>query len=247
MDEVDDPPKTLAPIWSPEPDDVRDPETPTPMSWPDPDSGPWAVMVHWREIGGRAECVGIEFWNGTMIGGDELAGRQAAPITATGLRDLRPDALIKAARQKRLDGLQSSVAALHDYLREQNLGSGRGRTAPSPFAEKGAKTVPASGPRETRHLRNRIDRLQKARPPVSGSKPRGRPAGKKWAPEHWQEVADIYREAWRDNHNPTAEVSVHFDVGYSTAATWISRCRAKGLLEPTTQGKPTAGPTKEQP
>ena len=67
---------------------------PTVMSWPDADSGPWSVVVHWREIDGRTECIGLELWHGTKVGGAGFKGRVPQPITATAMRPLRPDALI---------------------------------------------------------------------------------------------------------------------------------------------------------
>ncbi|HEX3842652.1 MAG TPA: hypothetical protein VHU85_17810 [Acidimicrobiales bacterium] len=225
--------------------DEFEPNSVTTMSWPDPDEGPWAVMVHWRDLGGRAECIGLELWNGTALQGGNIDGREPSPITATALREIRPDALIKTAREKHVQDLAGVVDALHHYLREQNISSGRGKTKASPFVGADDKRKPLAirpGAPETREIRTRIDRLNERRKWPEGGKQRGRPADKKHPPEHWERVAEVYRDAWAKGWNPTAEVEVAFGLeSYSTAATWISRCRKKGLLPETKQGKPSAG------
>ena len=225
-------------------------EPPVQMLWPDPKTGPWSVLIHWCTIAGRPECIGLDVRYGTQLDGSSLAGAKPTPITATALRDLRPDALIRAARQRRIDGLGSSVDALHAYIRTENEASGRGRTAQSPFVAAKATRAKRSKPAApaTATLRSRAKRMGEPRRWPKGSKPRGRPKGKDtYAPEHWQMVADVYRAAWTAGvRGPTGEVAEHFQIGYSTAATWVSRCRSKGLLPPTTRGKPGAGPAKEQ-
>lgn len=54
-----------------------------------------------------------------------------------------------------------------------------------------------------------------------------------------EEVARVYREAFAamPPRPPRLAVAEHFTVGPSTAATWVSKCRAKGLLGPTTRGR----------
>jgi hypothetical protein len=218
----------------------------TVMSWPDPNEGPWAVRVHWRDFDGRDECIGLDLWSGTAIEGGELQGRVPSPITATSLRELKPDSLITTARRKRRQGLEQAVEAGHRYLAEENRKVGRGQTTVSPYGKgRRVRQDPALGPPQTADLRNNVRRLAEARRWPDGSKPRGRPAGKAWPEEHWNEVATAYRTAWAAGFNPTAEVSAQFNVGYSTASTWISRCRTRGLLSPTKQGKAGTGPREQ--
>jgi hypothetical protein len=220
------------------------------MLWPDPKLGPWSVLVHWRTIDGRAECTGLDLRHGTRMDGRALPGISPTPITASAMRELRPDALIRAARARRTEGLESSVEALHRYIRDENEAAGRGRTAQSPFTtakSRGVKSEP--GAPATAALRARTSGMKEARRWPKGSKPRGRPKGTDtYSPQHWEQVAEVYREA-RNNGTtggPTIAVSEHFHIEYSTAATWISRCRTKGFLPQTTPGKAAAGPSKKR-
>src|ERR1039458_8360009 len=73
-------------------------EPPVQMLWPDSKLGPWSVVVHWRNIDGRPECTGLDLRHGTRMDGRALPATSPTPITASALRDLRPDALIRAAR-----------------------------------------------------------------------------------------------------------------------------------------------------
>jgi hypothetical protein len=78
------------------------------------------------------------------------------------------------------------------------------------------------------------------------SKPRrGRPP--EYGPEHFAEVARVYREAYADNKAPTRAVARHFSVSHSAAGKWVARCRDLGLLPPTTRGKARVIPQKNQP
>lgn len=72
----------------------------TVIQWPDPTHGPWAATVHWREIDGRLECIGLNIWHGTTVGGDSMPDRTPTPITATNLREARLHDLLAAGRRK---------------------------------------------------------------------------------------------------------------------------------------------------
>jgi hypothetical protein len=68
----------------------------------------------------------------------------------------------------------------------------------------------------------------------------GRPP--KYDLEHWQAVAQIYRDASaQSNRKPTRSVARHFKVTESAAAKWVAKCRDLGLLPKTTRGKVRAG------
>ena len=73
-----------------------------------------------------------------------------------------------------------------------------------------------------------VKRRRGGRPPIYG-------------PEHWQEVARIYTEAWAKNKTPTRAVARHWGVSESAAAKWVAKCRDLGLLPKTTKGKARAG------
>jgi len=57
-------------------------------------------------------------------------------------------------------------------------------------------------------------------------------------PEHYQQVAEVYDEAIEAGYPPTQSVAETFDVPYTTAARWVRRTRALGLLPPPAPGQP---------
>ncbi len=59
----------------------------------------------------------------------------------------------------------------------------------------------------------------------------------KYGPEHFAEVARVYREAFTRNRTPTRAVARHFEVSPTAAAKWVVRCRDLGLLPKTTRGR----------
>jgi hypothetical protein len=57
--------------------------------------------------------------------------------------------------------------------------------------------------------------------------------------EFLQEVAQVYREAYEAEQNPTAAVqAMEPYTGYSTAAAWVRQARKAGLLPPAVKGRP---------
>lgn len=58
------------------------------------------------------------------------------------------------------------------------------------------------------------------------------------APDHYEQVAEVYDEALEAGDPPTQAVAEAFDVPYTTAARWIRRCRQLGVLPPPTPGLP---------
>ncbi|MDQ1437952.1 MAG: hypothetical protein QOK43_1581 [Acidimicrobiaceae bacterium] len=57
-------------------------------------------------------------------------------------------------------------------------------------------------------------------------------------PEHYRQVAEVYDEAIDAQDPPTQSVAEAFDVPYTTAARWVRRARALGLLPPPRAGLP---------
>jgi hypothetical protein len=225
------------------PSEPTDRTSPTVLSWPDAQAGPWSVMVHWQELDGRAECVGLEIWNGTQIGGAPMAGRSASPITTSALRELRPDSMIRKARLDHARALDGAIDSLHAYQAAQNadrlkaLGQDSW-TKPSPFTKGRRKAdVSETGSRETAPLRKQSAALKKSAQWPKSANRRGRPPGPDKPPEHWQRVAEVYRLANDAGFPPTAAVAAEFDKAYSTVNKWVARCREMGLLPPTRRGK----------
>jgi hypothetical protein len=221
----------------------------TELQWPDPEAGPWFVGVHWRDVDGRPECIGMNLWRGVGVGGEEIPGRTASPITATALRELKPNALIEAARQRYSQSLQGAVDDLHRYIGKQMSAAGRGKTKKSPFASGGGQQPENSalGAPETRELRSQVRRIKGARQWPKGSSRRGRPPGVAWGPDHWERVAKLYNEAWERREPPTVAVEIGMPCATSTAVQWVHRCRKMGLLPETEQGKARGGSVRPTP
>jgi len=217
---------------------VADIHAPTLLSWPDPETGPWSIRVHWQDIDGRPECIGLELWNGSAIDGGAAEGRTPAPITATGLRGLKPDALIQAARHQYVQEIEAIAAGFDRSIAAGNRKAGRGRTKRSPYAAKDVPlTAGTAGAPQTQALRQKAQNAKLPRKAAKGSKRRGRPPGATYPPDFWDQVAEVYSAAHRAGLNPTAEVEVAFGKSHSQAGKYIAHCRALGKLPPTTRGR----------
>jgi hypothetical protein len=66
-----------------------------------------------------------------------------------------------------------------------------------------------------------------------GSRPRYRE-------DHYEQVADAYREAYQAGLPPARSVAETWGVPAATARSWVRRCRDRGLLPPTDERKPSA-------
>lgn len=64
-------------------------------------------------------------------------------------------------------------------------------------------------------------------------------------PEHYQQVAEVYDEAMEAGDPPTRSVADAFSVPYTTAARWVRRTRAMGLLPAAAAGKPLGNRTAQ--
>jgi hypothetical protein len=71
----------------------------------------------------------------------------------------------------------------------------------------------------------------------------GRPP--KYGPEHFVEVARVYREAYGERRRPTRAVAKHFKTTPAAAAKWVARCRSLRLLPKTSRGKASVEPRRK--
>lgn len=76
--------------------------------WPDPLKGPWVLRFHWTVVEGIPECVGFDVrsYRDTKKGPQTLPETKVQPITATLMRSLPVDALIRAEAETALDLLR---------------------------------------------------------------------------------------------------------------------------------------------
>ena len=190
--------------------------------WPDVD-GPYMVGLHFTEIDGRSELVGVELWSGGpppdryREEDREWAMERTrepgsgGPLPAVALRQLPIGRLADAVRRHRLD-MANLVIELYDS-----------RDHPPETLERAERTFRA---------------VQASRPP-GGRKP-------SYGPEHYAEVARVYTAAWRSGASPTKAVEAWGSVSYPTAAKWVAKARTLGLLPPTTKGRPSTPPAPER-
>ena len=61
--------------------------------------------------------------------------------------------------------------------------------------------------------------------------------------DHYEQVAQIYRDAVQQREKPTMAVAQAFTISKSAAAKQVARARERGFLPPTSRG--VVGPTKE--
>jgi hypothetical protein len=184
--------------------------------------------------------VGLELWRGTEIGGEPLEGQSATRITATGLRQLRPDSLIEAGRRAYVEGATGVIEILEAWEAQHNKAAGLGKVKRSPFVSEDVElSIPEKGSRHTRELRARARSIEQARKAPKGSTRRGRPPGVNYPPEHWERVARLYREARKTTIPALQYVADQMPCNLKTAGKWVYRCRhmEPPLLPPTTPGK----------
>lgn len=81
-----------------------------------------------------------------------------------------------------------------------------------------------------------------ARPVPRGGDTKSKGGRPPRSPEHWNKVAKIYSAALASGKRPTSTVATQLDVSKTTAAKWVARCRAQGLLPATTKGRAVGTP-----
>lgn len=179
--------------------------------WPDPVNGPWTMLLHFQRLGGREECVGFEIWGGTP------------PARHTSGRDPLPFRPIRA-----VDVRRPPFAELVDGARRMAVGSARRLLA----EEEASEDRPGDGPLEPAVRAF----LQERAAAFGGRKAAGRPPT--YGPDHFAEVADVYRAAWAETGKPLEAISERWNVSKSAAGKWAARCREMGLLPRTSRGVP---------
>ena len=187
-----------------------EPLTSTWQPWPDLD-GLYMVGLHFAEISGRAELVGVEMWAGgpppSHLQKQSRPPSSSGPLPAAMVRQPAIGRLAAKARRHNVD-MARLVQELHDRQDD---------------------------PPEVLEAAERALRLFEAK---EASRRGGRRP--EYGPEHYANVAAVYTAAWRARQPPTKAVATWGSVEPSTAAKWVAKTRALGQLPPTTKGKPSA-------
>jgi hypothetical protein len=184
--------------------------------WPDPEAGPYLVRVTLDNVDDRLEIVGVEIWGRDA---DEVGWSNRAPAG-----ELTP--VTSTAIRLPLDHI--ATEALHSS-----------RVSPEDdewnYAGKGEQNDPMA-----EFYRRTNEKLRK----LKGARQTGRPT--QYDESHFAAVAQVYSQALATHQNPTGAVAERFSVSKSAAAKWVARCRAMGLLPPTTRGRSAGGSQAEQ-
>lgn len=184
--------------------------------WPKP-LGPWLVELEWGSIDGRAEVTSFRLRS--------VGARQ--PVTAEALRSVPLGRLASESRRKLARNLREQAGddrTLAQRRREyRELMGSMGQPLPSGEARTDDEV--------------RLSDLAEPKAQAFERRPGGgRP--RTFDHKHWADVAAVYSHAFASGLPPTTTVAEKFSVSVSAAGKWVAKCRAMGLLAPTTQGRP---------
>jgi len=178
--------------------------------WPDRGRGPLRIEVHLQPIDGRLECVGLLF--------GILKTYPTEDDVSAFLPYGKPHAL-KASLLRDLSlpdlierAIASHISVLDDFASSDPSGWLAGYEDTPKWAAEMVEAI-EQRPKKT-----------------------GRPAH---GAEHWVKVVAVYRQAHIERRPPTQAVAKAFEVNKSTAAKYVAEARKRGLLPPTTRGKPS--------
>jgi hypothetical protein len=188
------------------------------IRWEDPRRGPWGIQAMWVHINGRPECVGLTLWRGADQG--DNSHDSYVPIPGQKLRPITATTVAELPIARIIDELRD---AAREHWRTMYA------TAVSAVAKAGVEL-----PSELLFPSTSFEEGEPRRP--------GAP--RRYAGEHFEQVAEVYLAAWQAGRRPTQAVADAFGVSRTTAAKWISRARNSDLLTAGEQGKPgaAAGP-----
>jgi hypothetical protein len=193
----------------------------------------------YRVVAGRLECVGLRVGDPGSTPTADMGTTPQPPLSAALFRALPMGAIIAAgarAVSEQDEAAKLIRAALEDspeivLERPDASFNASGRTPlPVHVIRAGARVGHPRDPRAG----SLLDVLKTTDLAIEAPRRRpGRPVS--YGPDHYQEIARIYAEAWRagDRH-PTATVAAKMHVVRSTAAKWVASARRLGLLGPTT-------------
>jgi hypothetical protein len=192
---------------------VADRRIPAERRWPDPLNGPWTIRLHFKKIAGREECVGFEIWGGSPDDArPSIVDLPSVPLRAIDVRRPPFAELVDAARRSAVEHARRLLAS----------------EDPSSLQNELDEVSPLS-PEVRDYLQQRVASF------ADGSTT-GRP--RLYGPEHFNEVAAVYRLAWAETGKPLVAIAEQWSVSKSAAAKWVARCREMKLLPETERGVP---------
>ncbi len=189
------------------------------LLWPDPERGPWGVKLWFGWLEGRWECVGLELRSQAHTNDNEgsawgrLRDAEAlfpTRLTTATLREFALGQIVDEARSE-----------FRDFYRMVADGV--------PVLRSGTR------PDDDARAREQVEKNVKATSWESATPRRGR---KGYGPQHFVNVATVYRDALAVSDAPTKAVADHFSVTKSAAAKWVARARTMRLLPPARKGYP---------
>lgn len=193
---------------------------PTQRLWPEPDQGPWLLEFYWSSTDpeGPIECTGV-----TLRSTSDLR---------LGSHDMLTDA--SSGGHELTTGLVRSIpwASLIDHEKVKLAEAADQNWNQISKAIEGLTFEPEGSLHRATIEYYRTLAQRTARPSSASDKPnRGRPPV--WAPQHWVDVAAVYKFHDRGRYSaPTRAVREWFEVPASTARKWVWRCRQLGLIPP---------------
>jgi hypothetical protein len=193
---------------------VSSPRIQPEFRWPHFVDGPFTIRLHWQKIAGREECVGFEMWRGTPPTPDGEVSPDGLPFGPLRAGDIRKPNFGDLVDQSRRDAVRRAQATLDSEI-------------PSPFQPALEDNQPLS-PEVRLYLQERVASF-------GDGAPIGRPP--QYGREHFEAVADVYRQAWSTTGKPLVAITERWPgTSKSAAAKWVAKCREMELLPKTGRG-----------
>lgn len=187
---------------------VRDYLADTVLPWPR-DSGPWEVALHWRPGDFGVECVGFDL--------RLPADAPTTPLTASKLRELRLQELIRKGRQEKYEEAGGNLLDAYDDA----------------VANEEENELTALSPSFVDSIRAEVDDWRERR---EGRRPH-------LDEDFYRVVATVYSKAIQRGEQPLQAVIAEMGpISKPSASRWVKQARELGYLPPTGRGRAQGNP-----
>lgn len=179
----------------------------TVLPWP-AETGPWEVALHWAAGQSGLVCTGFDL--------RLRAGQPAEALTASQLRALRLQDLVRQGRQRKYEDAGGALVEAYDEA-----------------VATGTEHLLEVSPSLVESVRSETS---------DWSKEQQRP---RLGEDHYRLVAEVYSMALDAGNRPLRAVMQHPGLGPTskpTASRWVARAREVGLLPPTDRGRARGNP-----